>query len=549
MFEPEIRSTPPLRPRHDGWWRGAVIYQIYPRSFLDTDGDGIGDLAGITARLDHLAWLGVDAVWISPFMRSPMKDYGYDVADYRDVDPLFGTLADFDRLLARAHELGLKLLIDFVPSHTSDRHAWFEESRQDRTNPRADWYVWADPRPDGTPPNNWLAHFGGPAWTWEPRRRQYYLHNFLAEQPQLNCWNDAVRDALLDVARFWLDRGVDGFRLDAVDCALHDPDLRDNPPRPPGTALVGGPMATPFAMQVQLYNKARPELSERFLKPLWALTDSYPGRVLLGELGSDIGLQRAAEHTNGGGLDIAYTFDLLKPGVDVGRMRAILAGSDRAIGEGWMCWSFSNHDVVRAPTRFAVPGVPDDRLKRLLPVLLGCLRGTPCLYQGDELGLEEAELRFEELHDPFGITFWPAYKGRDGARTPMPWQAQAAHAGFSTATPWLPVPDAHRAAAVDGQARDPASILNHTRAFLHWRRTQRPLLEGGIEFLEMGDDVLAFVREDKDERRLCIFNLGAEEARIVWPGPVQPCCPLGAAPTEGGEQVLAAHDFLIVRPA
>lgn len=308
--EPVVHLTPRAARRRDEWWRGAVIYQIYPRSFFDTDGDGVGDLPGITEKLDYVEQLGVDAVWISPFFKSPMKDFGYDVADYRAVDPLFGTLEDFDALLEKAHRLGLKVLIDFVPSHTSNEHPWFQESRSSRDNEKADWYVWADPRPDGSPPNNWLSVFGGSAWEWEPRRGQYYLHNFLKEQPDLNFHCPAVIDALLEQARFWLDRGVDGFRLDAIDYGVHDTRLHDNPRRR-GKVAAGAAPGSPYEMQVQFWNKARPELVELFLKPLHALTERYEGKVLLGEIStSDDALIRAAEYTNGGGLDMAYTFDL-----------------------------------------------------------------------------------------------------------------------------------------------------------------------------------------------------------------------------------------------
>lgn len=549
MFEPTTHATPKVGRRQDRWWQGAVIYQVYPRSFQDSDGDGVGDLKGIIRRLDHIAALGVDAVWISPFMRSPMKDYGYDVADYCDVDPLFGTLEDFDALLARAHELELKLLIDLVFSHTSDQHPWFQESRTSRTHARADWYVWADPRPDGTPPNNWLAHFGGAAWTWEPRRRQYYLHNFLVEQPQLNLWNDEVLEAVLEVARFWLERGVDGFRLDAIDVALHDRALRDNPVRPEGLRHLGGPIATPFSMQVQLYNKARPELSDRVLKPLWQLTERYDARMLLGELGSDIGLQRAAEHSSGGGLDIAYTFDLMQPDPTAVQIRQVLEDAEGAIGEGWMCWSLSNHDVVRAVTRLARGRPPSLALRRLVPVLLGCLRGTVCLYQGDELGLDEAELAFEDLRDPFGLAFWPSFKGRDGCRTPMPWEADGVAGGFTQGTPWLPLPPGHLELAVDRQMKDPDSVLAHTRAFLHWRKRQPALVLGAKRFLDGGPaDILALERSHEATRLLTLFNLSPEPVTMRLPYPVDDAgCPGGGDRPEGNAIHLQGHGFAILR--
>jgi alpha-glucosidase len=511
-----VHVTPKAARRDDDWWRGAVIYQVYPRSFLDTDGDGVGDLKGIAARLEHVERLGVDAVWISPFFKSPMRDFGYDVEDYTAVDPLFGTLADFDALLERAHGLGLKVLVDFVPSHTSDRHAWFQESRRSRDNPKADWYVWADPRPDGSPPNNWLSVFGGVAWEWEPRRNQYYLHNFLKEQPDLNFHCPAAIEALLGQAKFWLDRGVDGFRVDAIDFGAHDPKLRSNPPRPRSkrgnTADLAG---SPFGMQVHRWNKGRPELVELFLKPLHALTEQYPGKVLLGEISGDDALLRAAEYTNGGGLDIVYTFDLLSCAGTPGAIAGVVKKLEDEIGDGWACWSLSNHDVRRAVSRFGGEDPPEG-LRRLIPVLLGSLRGTACLYQGEELGLEEADLAFDQLKDPYGIAFWPGYKGRDGARTPMPWRRDGRHAGFVAdgAEPWLPVPASHFARAVDAQEGDPGSVLNTTRAFLNWRRERQSLRIGDIEFLRAPSrDVLAFLRTGEIDPLLCLFNLGPSSQR------------------------------------
>ncbi|MGD9511303.1 MAG: alpha-amylase family glycosyl hydrolase [Geminicoccaceae bacterium] len=506
---PYLHLTPRAAVRKDLWWKGAVIYQIYPRSFQDTDGDGVGDLRGIARHLDYVARLGVDAIWISPFCKSPMKDFGYDVADYCAVDPLFGTLEDLDALLAEAHRLGLKVMMDFVPSHTSDRHPWFLESRQSRDNPKADWYVWADPRPDGTPPSNWLSVFGGSAWEWDPRRGQYYLHNFLKQQPDLDFHRPEVIAALLDQARFWLDRGIDGFRVDAIDYGAHDPALRDNPPRRRQAASGSAP-GSPYGMQLQRYNKARPELVELFLKPLHALTERYPGKVLLGEISGDEALLRAAEYTNGGGLDIVYTFDLLTCPGDARSIARVVSHLEREIGDGWACWSLGNHDVRRAVSRWGGADPPEG-LRRLLPVLLGSLRGTICLYQGEELGLGQAELAYEQLKDPFGLAFWPAFAGRDGCRTPMPWAMRAPAAGFTTGDPWLPVPDGHRRRAVDVQAPDPNSVLNTTRAFLDWRRERQPLLTGAIRFRRERGGVLAFERANEADCLLCAFNLGPEE--------------------------------------
>jgi alpha-glucosidase len=506
----------------DEWWRGAVIYQIYPRSFQDSNGDGIGDLPGITQRLDHVAALGVDAIWISPFFKSPMADYGYDVEDYRQVDPIFGSLEDLDVLLEHAHARGLKLLVDLVPCHTSDRHPWFQEARVSRDNHRADWYVFAEPRPDGTPPNNWLSVFGGVAWTWEPRRRQYYLHSFLPSQPALNWHNPAVAEAVVGEAEFWLERGVDGFRIDAIDFALHDEELRDNPVRPRDLALAGGiSPATPYACQVHSRQKSHPAMPDKVLQPLRALADRYDRAVLLGELSGYDAVDRVAEYTHGGLLNIAYTFDLLHGEPSAASVRAVVEALEAKIGAGWACWSLSNHDVTRAISRFG-PAAQAADLQPLITAMLCCLRGTICLYQGEELGLTEADLAFEDLHDPYGIAFYPTFKGRDGCRTPMPWRRDAPFGGFSSVKPWLPLPQDHLARAVDRQEQDQRSVLSRTRRFLRWRREQPALLTGDIRFVDTPAPLLAFEREHARQRLLCVFNLGAETARFEASAAVEP---------------------------
>ncbi|MFO1038704.1 MAG: alpha-glucosidase [Geminicoccaceae bacterium] len=544
---PITHVTPKSARRKDLWWRGAVIYQIYPRSFADANGDGIGDLPGITAHLDYVAKLGVDAIWISPFMKSPMRDYGYDVADYKDVDPIFGTLADFDALLAQAHSLGLKVLVDFVPSHTSDEHPWFQESRQDRTNPRADWYVWADPKPDGTPPNNWLAMFGGSAWEWEPRRSQYYLHNFLKEQPDLNFHNPEVVAALLDQAKFWLERGVDGFRLDAIDFGAHDPQLRNNPARRPRATVGGAAPGSPVAMQLQRWNKALPELVELFLKPLHALTERYRGKMLLGEISGDDALLRAAQYTTGGGLDIAYTFHLLSCAPLASEVRAVVEHLERVLDDGWACWSLSNHDVRRAVTRFGGPSASNG-LRTLLPIVLTSLRGTICLYQGEELGLEEADLALSDLKDPFGIAFWPTFKGRDGCRTPMPWRHDIPHGGFSSGKPWLPVPGSHLERAVDLQEQQESSTLSRVREFLHWRKRQPALVTGDISFERTQDPVLSFVRTEGKQSLHCIFNFGDEAVtKRTRASAVDAGCPVGDFELRGRTVTLPPHGIAFLR--
>ena len=511
------------------WWRGAVIYQIYPRSFLDTNGDGIGDLPGITARLEHVAGLGADAVWICPFYTSPMKDFGYDVADYCAVDPVFGTLDDFDALIARAHELGLKVIIDQVWSHTSDEHGWFRASRAHREGPYSDWYVWADPRPDGTPPNNWLSVFGGSAWTWEPRRRQYYLHHFLPSQPQLNLRNERVLAALGRVARFWLNRGVDGFRLDAVDFLLHDPLLRDNPAAPPPNGEIPPRL---FRLQRHVHDMLQDGVVD-LAELLRRLIDRYyPGVATLGEVSSEEGaIDRIGAYTGAQGsrLHMAYTLGMMKRPFSRELFLNAIAEAFQP-DEGWICWTFSNHDVERAASRWN-GGQVSDEFSRFLMALLLTLRGSVCMYQGEELGLPEAKLRFEDLRDPYGITFYPEFRGRDGSRTPMPWIADARHAGFTDApAPWLPIPDDHRARAVDRQARDPGSLLNSWRRFLHWRRKQPALQSGDIKLLKVPAPFLAFERACETQRLLVIFNFGATPADL----------PLDALPSF---KPVPGHDF------
>ena len=499
------------------WWRGCVIYQVYPRSFQDTTGDGIGDLAGVTQRLLHIASLGVDAIWLSPFFKSPMADMGYDVADYTAVDPMFGTLADFDRLVAKAHRLGLKVIIDQVISHTSDQHPWFKESRSSRDNAKADWYVWADARPDGTAPTNWLSVFGGPGWEWDGTRKQYYMHNFLASQPDLNFHRREVQDALLETVRFWLKRGVDGVRLDTVNYYFHDRKLRDNPPMPKGSK-PGMPDANPYGWQRHLHDKTQPE-NLKFLKRFRALLNEFGERAAVGEVGDeDRSLATVAAYTSGRDrLQMCYTFDLLSPIFSAAHVRASVEAFEAQVRDGWICWAFSNHDVMRHVSRWAGRGRDPARLAKFAIELLIALRGSICLYQGEELGLPEAELAFEDLRDPYGIRFWPAFKGRDGCRTPMVWEARKKHGGFSTGKPWLPVPAAHLERAVDRQERDATSVLGHYRNMLAFRRNHPALVTGGIEFLNAPDDMLAFRRNRGSERLLCLFNFSNKT--LSWKPP------------------------------
>ncbi|MFP5076793.1 alpha-glucosidase [Rhizobium sp. YIM 134829] len=532
------------------WWRGAVIYQVYPRSFQDMTGDGLGDIKGITERLPYIASLGVDAIWLSPFFTSPMADMGYDVSNYCDVDPMFGTLADFDAMMERAHALGIKVIIDQVISHTSDKHPWFEESRSSRSNPKADWYVWADAKPDGTAPNNWLSIFGGPAWEWDGVRKQYYLHNFLGSQPDLNFHTPAVQDAVLDAVRFWLDRGVDGFRLDTVNYYFHDKELRDNPPLGhdddgPG---LDAPDVNPYGMQQHLYDKTQPE-NIGFLKRFRALLDSYEGRSSVGEIGDGGRSLKtlAAYVSDGDKLHMCYTFDLLGPDFTASHIRHCVSAFQDNVRDGWVCWAFSNHDVKRHVSRFIEQESERERVAKLAIAVLATLRGSICLYQGEELALPEAELELHELRDPYGIRFWPAFKGRDGCRTPMPWTAGAPNGGFSTGQPWLPVPDVHKALAVDVQEADDASVLAHYRATLAFRKAHDSLYDGGLTFLDTNQDILIFTREKAGERLLFLFNLRRGPQSVPVPkgltvSDVLPLPGFDTATLEKGEIRLEALD-------
>jgi alpha-glucosidase len=508
---------PEAAPDRD-WWRGAVIYQIYPRSFQDSNGDGIGDLRGILTRLPHVASLGVDAIWISPFFKSPMLDYGYDVSDYKDVDPMFGTLEDFDAVIAEAHRLGLKVMIDLVLSHTSDQHPWFRESRASRANPRADWYVWADSKPDGTPPNNWLSIFGGSAWQWDTRREQYYLHNFLSEQPDLNFHNRDVQDALLDATRFWLERGVDGFRLDTINFYFHSQGLEDNPALAPEKRDYStAPSVNPYNYQDHLYDKSRPE-NLGFLARFRALLEEYPGKAAVGEVGdAQRGLEVVAAYTAGNDrVHMCYSFDFLSPQkINGPRVRRVLESFGEVATDGWSCWAFSNHDVVRHASRWAADEADPQAYLKVISALLFSLRGSVCIYQGEELALPEADLAFEDLRDPYGIRFWPEFKGRDGCRTPMAWTSHEPNAGFSQGKPWLPVPADHIVHAVNTQEDSEASMLAHYRRMLAFRAAHPALVKGSIAFVDSQGDTVAFTRSQGNERLFCAFNLSAEPAEVA----------------------------------
>lgn len=496
------------------WWKGAVFYQIYPRSFFDTSGNGIGDLKGITQKISHLADLGIEGLWISPFFKSPMKDFGYDVSDYRSVDPLFGTNQDFDTLLETAHKRNIKVIVDMVLGHTSTEHPWFLESRKDKKNSKADWYVWSDEIP-----NNWVSVFGGSAWEWDEQREQYFFHNWTTHQADLNYHNPDVRQAMLDECRFWLDKGVDGFRLDVINYIYHDKELRDNPPKDPEKDGYATQLEKddPYSDQWHIYDKSRPEALE-FVETFRSMMDEYPDTMTLAEVGDDHVTERAAEYVAGDKrFNTAYSFSLMK-GKEITAIMVQDAVKDffNEPGDGWPSWAFCNHDIVRPVTRWGSTIKDKAAFSILLNKLLLSLRGTPFIYQGDELGLPEAKLTYEQLQDPWGKHHWPEWQGRDGCRTPIPWEADKPHAGFSEAEEtWLPVPDNHAVRAVNTQMSNSNSVLNETKRFIAWRKTKPALITGDIEFKDTGNDkLLCFERRLDGSGVTCVFNMSEEALKF-----------------------------------
>ncbi len=514
------------------WWHNALIYQVYPRSFNDSNGDGLGDLPGITAKLDYIADLGADAVWISPFFASPQKDFGYDVSDYRAIHPDYGTMADFDALLEACHARGLKLMIDVVASHCSDQHAWFQESSQSRDNPKADWFVWVDPKPDGTAPTNWLSFFGGQAWSWEPRRQQYYLHNFLKEQPNLNYANPDVVEAMLDVARFWFDKGVDGFRLDAIHTMKADRELIDNLPV---EDFVLGEMPQdkqPFFRQRHDTGQLNQPAIQNFTQRLRALADTYGDRYLMGEVHGEDYMAVSDTFTQPGRLHATYNFGLLSwHGLTPDEIGEALGQAHRHFGASQrLTFALSNHDVPRSVSRMALANkvALEDQadLQVMLTQMQTALFSSNCLYQGEELGFEDSDqLAREDLQDPWGIEFYPAFMGRDTCRTPMAWQSTADNGGFSTGKPWLPINGRHQAKAADTQVGRQGSIFERTKAHLAWRKLQPALLEGDFDMMEGPEGTLVFKRGCAKQTLICAFNFNASAVTVEG----QTVAPYGAA--------------------
>lgn len=488
------------------WWRDGIIYQIYPRSFADSNGDGIGDLNGITDRLDYLQGLGIDAIWLSPIYPSPDADFGYDVADYTAIDPKFGTMADFDRLLSEAHTRGIRIVLDLVLNHTSDQHPWFQESRSSRDNPYRDWYIWRDPAPGGGPPNNWRSRFGGPGWEFDSATGQYYFHMFYKGQPDLNFRNPAVRQAVLDVFRFWLEKGVDGFRLDVFNAYFKDAELRPNPPR---LGLIG------WDRQHHHFDIDQPEMLP-FLKEVRALLDAYPERYVVGET-FEATPAGAAAYTGKDRLHATFNFTFSncswRPRCF---LKSVVEWEGALSADDWPNYVLNNHDLSRTATRFGI-GENDERLKVAAALLL-TLRGTPFLYYGEEIGMRDIRLSRDEILDPVGKRYWPFYKGRDGCRAPMQWD-DSANAGFSTAQPWLPVHSDFTFRNVAAQQGEPDSLLETYRQLIRLRR-ELPALQHGL-FMPLVYEpsaILAYLRKTNDQTVLVALNFRRAPNRLVLGG-------------------------------
>jgi alpha-glucosidase len=486
------------------WWQRGIIYQIYPRSFMDSNADGIGDLRGILARLDHLVSLGVDAIWLSPIYPSPMRDFGYDVSDYTDVDPMFGTLADFDELRDAIHRRGLKLILDFVPNHTSDQHPWFRESRAARTSAKRDWYLWRDPAPDGGPPNNWQSTFGGSGWEFDPATGQYYYHAFLASQPDLNWRNPQVRAAMYDVLRFWLNRGVDGFRVDVLWHLIKDDQFRDNPLNP---RFLPGDSAR--QRHVMLYSADRPEVQE-VVAGLRRVVDEYTDRVLIGEIYLPIERLVAYYGANLDGAHLPFNFQLIETPWSARGIAALIDAYESALPPGgWPNWVLGNHDRPRIASRVGIAQA------RVAAVLLLTLRGTPTLYYGDEIGMEDVKIPPNRVRDPCGKSPDCSEAPRDPCRTPMQWDGTA-NAGFTSGDPWLPLDDDYPVVNVAAQTEDPTSMLALYRRLIALRRAHPALAYGDYRQLAMEGDLIAYVRELEGERFLIALNLGAEPHAVSF---------------------------------
>ncbi len=486
------------------WWQRGIVYQIYPRSFQDSNGDGVGDLRGILSHLHYLAALGVDAIWLSPIYPSPMRDFGYDVSDYTGVHPMFGSLADLDRLIDETHRRGMRIILDFIPNHTSDEHPWFVDSRASRSSPKRDWYIWRDPAPDGGPPNNWLSHFGGSGWQLDHHTGQYYYHAFLATQPDLNWRNPRVRAVMHSILRFWLDRGIDGFRVDVLWLLIKDDEFRDNPPNP-----AWKPGDHPLHRQVMLYTADRPEVHD-VVAGLRRIVDEYEDRVLIGEIYLPVERLVAYYGANLQGAHLPFNFQLLESTWNARGLARLIDEYERALPPGgWPNWVLGNHDRPRIATRIGVDQA------RVAAVLLLTLRGTPTLYYGDEIGMLNVEIPADRVEDPLEKNIPGLGLGRDPCRTPMQWSAHD-NAGFTSGRPWLPVDDDYAIVNVDAQSADPTSILTLYRKLIGLRREHAALAYGEYQAVATTGDLLAYIRKHETQRFLMALNLGAEPYAVSF---------------------------------
>ena len=498
--------------RASRWWRDEAIYQIYPRSFKDRSGDGRGDLAGIAEQLPYIRDLGVDAIWLSPIFASPMKDFGYDIADYCAIDPLFGTMADFDRLLEATHAHGLKLLLDFVPNHTSDQHDWFKASRSSRSDPKRDWYIWKDAAPDGSPPNNWISNFGGSAWARDEATGQYYYHAFLASQPDLNWRNPEVREAMFDNMRFWLDKGVDGFRVDVIWHLIKDEQFRDNPPNPgfrPGQSEIN--------RNLQIHSADQPEI-HRVIAEMRAVMEEYDHRLLIGEI--YLPLERLMHYygEDGAGVHLPFNFQLIQCPWRAGEVARIVSEYEAALPpDGWPNWVLSNHDQPRIAARAG------ERQAKIAAMLLLTLRGTPTVYYGDELAIGDVAIPQDRIQDPWARQEPDASFNRDKARTPMQWSSEP-HAGFSQAEPWLPLTADWQERNVAALAGQSGSMLQLYKFLLKLRRRHSALRTGPYRQLDVAGDVFAYERHDENGRFAVLLNFASEPR----PAPLHPAYDGGA---------------------
>jgi alpha-glucosidase len=525
------------------WWQRGTIYQVYPRSFMDSNGDGVGDLPGLISRLDHLRWLGVDALWISPIYPSPMKDFGYDVADYTGVHPLFGTLGDFDALVREAHARELKVILDFVPNHTSDQHAWFAESRASRSSAKRDWYLWRDAAPGGGPPNNWLSCFGGSAWQWDEGSAQYYYHAFLPEQPDLNWRNPAVVEAMLGVLRFWLDRGVDGFRVDVLWHLIKDDEFRDNPAN-----VEWREGMDPYQALVPAHTTDRPEV-HAIVNRMRRLFDEYQDRVLIGEIYLPVERLMTYYGADLGGAHLPFNFQLISARWDARHIARLVAEYEAALPEGgWPNWVLGNHDQHRIATRVGPAQA------RVAAMLLLTLRGTPTLYYGDEIGMRDVPIPPHRVRDPFEKNVPGKGLGRDPERTPMQWNGDA-NAGFTQGEPWLPLADDFARTNVQAQRADPRSMLSLYHRLIALRRGEPALEVGRFEAVEAAGDVLAYIRRGRADESafLVALNLGPRPHALRCPVPAGTIALSTGLDREGeavsGEVRLGANEGLVIRIA